>query len=648
MRALLTILSFAALASMSVATAQPQFNYDASQLTTLMLPTNAVAIADVNLDGFDDLVFANGNSDVNPTADPQNLFLNNPGNPGQFTDASANLDNILGNAHMVIAEDIDEDGDPDLIFAIVGSGEQPFILVNQGGDQQGTAGVFQDDTANRFPGGLILSSRCVAGGDVDDDGDVDLVFTDSTSGPNNKRARLLINTGSGSFDDVSLTKMPNEATDAHDVVLFDFDGDLDIDITLAMQGKAGGLFGRLYLNNGNGNYTGGVKNALNGLGTSGSWETDWADLDGDGDWDATVTALSGALEGWGENLGPNTNMPETVFAGNNGYIDRELAQYDYDQDGDLDVFVAQEWLSGGVDERVYRNDGGGTFTYVPNVVEFKQDRTRDMAFADLNNDGHVDLVTAQWGPGDSRNKIYLNNGGGQGPETNSPVVLNLEQPPEVVSGGMVFQIHVQDAVVDDGKTNVSVEYAFCVSFGCPCANNRIETGEAFHQGGGMYRVYVLTDDDSTGVEVTWTVRDDLGNTTEAVVLVGTIPPGPWCDMGYAKAGVHGDPLLTGTGPLTGGSMNSVDLTNAKESTFCYLVYGFDYLIHPLKGGVLVPEPADVIPIGTNGAGSISLPMQWPLGIPGGTALYIQYWISDDTATHDWAVSNGLMAIGMDP
>jgi hypothetical protein len=651
MKALHTLLSLAALASLSVATAQPQFNHDPSQLSATLAATNAVAIVDVDLDGFDDLVFANGSNDFTATGDPQHLFLNNAGNPptpGKFSNASANLGGVTGNAHMVIAEDIDGDGDPDLIFAIIGTGGKPRILINQGGHQGGTTGEFQDDTANRFPLGLTLSSWCVVGGDVDDDGHTDLLFTDSTSAapPNNKRVRLLMNDGFGSFSDVTLLKLPNESTDAHEVAIFDFDGDFDLDIALAMQAKAGSHFGRLYLNDGTGSFVGGVSNSANGLGTPGSWETDWADLDADGDWDASVTALFGSGEGWGRNDGAGPAMPEFQFSGTNGFNDREMAHFDYDVDGDLDVFVSQEWLSGSVDERVYQY-AGGIFTYAPNLIEFKADKTRDMGIRDLNEDGFADLVTAQWGTGDLRNKIYLNNGV-FGTDATPPVVLNLEQPLSVSPGDMVFQIHVQDGIVDDGKTNVTVDYTYCVSTGCPCALHERVSGEAFHQGGGMYRVRVPTDELSIGVEVTWTIRDDAGNETEAVVQVGDLPLGPWCDLGHAKLGVHGYPALSGTGPVTAGSMNSVDLTNANENTHCLLVYGFETLILPIKGGVLVPHPFDLIPLAIGASGSLSLPMQWPVGIPGGVALYMQYWISDDAATHDWSASNGLMAIGMDP
>ncbi|MHC4943796.1 MAG: hypothetical protein ACYTG7_12335 [Planctomycetota bacterium] len=149
-----------------------------------------------------------------------------------------------------------------------------------------------------------------------------------------------------------------------------------------------------------------------------------------------------------------------------------------------------------------------------------------------------------------------------------------------------------------------------------------------------------------------TIAIPVGNPAieESTVVDGAAPASaasPWTDLGHSLAGTNGrEPVLTGSGPLTGGSTNQIDLTMALPNTTTYLVLGFTLVEQPFKGGVLVPYPDLIfagLPVGPSG--SFSLPFTWPTGVPAGTKVYVQHWIVDPGGPFGFSASNGLQAEG---
>jgi choice-of-anchor B domain-containing protein len=119
----------------------------------------------------------------------------------------------------------------------------------------------------------------------------------------------------------------------------------------------------------------------------------------------------------------------------------------------------------------------------------------------------------------------------------------------------------------------------------------------------------------------------------------------WTDLGNGKPGLTGVPVLSGTGPMTAGSSNSVDLGNAAPGATTNLIIGFTDLTVPFKGGVLVPNPDEILfGLAVDGAGDHALPYTWPAGIPAGLPIYLQHWVNDGTATLGLAASNGLESV----
>ena len=93
---------------------------------------------------------------------------------------------------------------------------------------------------------------------------------------------------------------------------------------------------------------------------------------------------------------------------------------DYDNDGDLDIYVTSIGVPGvGLDtgrHRLYRNDGG-TFTNVAAAAGVSASSVLigdglGSAFGDYDLDGDLDLAVAGWLPNISGNKLFRNNGDG--------------------------------------------------------------------------------------------------------------------------------------------------------------------------------------------------------------------------------------------
>ena len=125
------------------------------------------------------------------------------------------------------------------------------------------------------------------------------------------------------------------------------------------------------------------------------------------------------------------------------------------------------------------------------------------------------------------------------------------------------------------------------------------------------------------------------------------PPGPGCcgsfiDLFSALPGTHGTPLLLAGGSLAGGGTITLTMGNALESAPAWLVVGISNLSLPIHGGVLVPSPDLVVASVTSPTGSIQVAGTMPFGVPFGTDLYFQWWISDPAGPFDFAASNAVV------
>ncbi len=193
-------------------------------------------------------------------------------------------------------------------------------------------------------------------GDVNGDGLEDFFIGNAKDSP----AALMIQTTNGNFHKSNEKLFEKDALSENtDAQFFDADGDGDLDLYVAsgsieLPNSSSGLIDRLYFNDGKGHFT------------------------------------------KSDQILPSFQFESTSC----------VRPYDYDKDGDLDLFVgirARPFLYGvPVNGYILNNDGKGRFTDVtskiaPDLIEIGM--ITDAAWADVDHDGDGDLIiTGEWMP----------------------------------------------------------------------------------------------------------------------------------------------------------------------------------------------------------------------------------------------------------
>jgi carbonic anhydrase len=361
---------------------------------------------------------------------PPELFTGPPG-VERFPNVAPALGlatfNLAGGS---IVEDFDQDGWLDIMTSTMDPWG-PLTLMHNQGD-----GTFADRTAAAGLdvqwGGLNMSAA-----DYDNDGDTDVLVLRGGWLQDKGRVRnsLLRNNGNGTFTDVTRAAgldRPALPTQAAAWADYDLDGDLDLAI-----GNEGvqrpdskiAFADNLFRNNGDGTFTdvaeeAGVTNDRYAKGIA------WGDYDADGDPDLYVS-----------NIGPNRlyrNNGDGTFTdvapelGVTEPAARSFATwfFDYDQDGDLDLFViaytatmmdVARDLAGdgpgrpGLWPRLYRNDEGQFTDVTRDAGLAHPSLPMGSGFGDVDGDGYPDIYLGTGTPAYEAimpNLFYRNNGDG--------------------------------------------------------------------------------------------------------------------------------------------------------------------------------------------------------------------------------------------
>ncbi len=441
-----TMFRVATVAAIALCTVSPRFS-TAQQFvneTNARLPaaspleySEQVDLADIDGDGDLDILFANGRGFGSPSLQETNRLYLNDGN-GVFTDVTdARMAGITGFTRDVEFADIDADGDLDLLI-VNAFNNQPRMLINDGN------GFFADETGSRLPAAVIGGSDADFG-DVDDDGDLDIIFTNSGSSPFGAGVdRLYINDGTGVFTDETAARLPGSAvSQSIDCDFFDMDGDLDLDLVMVHRDPAS----QLWENDGSGNYTNVTAGRLPSDG-SGTYSIDPGDIDGDGDLDLLVVRGSNDRIFRNNGGGVFTDITATAIPVNPFQDDNDGDFFDYDADGDLDFAIARLGSGG---ERIYQNNGSGVFTLQSGIITVISDSSLDIEFGDVNGDGRVDIVTAQGESGSFRNRIYINQTGAV--DTTPPTFPNMTalSPTNNTAGPYVVKASIRDNITSDNN-----------------------------------------------------------------------------------------------------------------------------------------------------------------------------------------------------
>jgi hypothetical protein len=270
----------------------------------------------------------------------------------------------------------------------------------------------------------------VAIGDINNDGLPDIYFAANSNGHD----KLYLNKGNFEFEDITEKAGVAGTSDwCTGATMADVNGDGFLDIYVCAVANMHGLKGHneLFINNGNGTFT--EESAAYGLNFSGfSTQAVFFVYDHDGDLDCFILNQSEH---------PNQNITDTAdrrkFDPNAGerffrndlvngqrkftdvsaqagiYQSRlcyglGIAVGDLNNDGWDDIYIGNDFHE---NDYYYLNNGNGTFTE-SGAIHFRHYSRYSMGndIADYNNDGQLDIVTADMLPGDEKTLKTYGNG----------------------------------------------------------------------------------------------------------------------------------------------------------------------------------------------------------------------------------------------
>lgn len=610
--------------------------------------------------------------------------------------------------------DFDNDGDADVYASNTSqiSNQGNRWWTNLGGAQAGTVGFYGDETATRWvglggTGSSINPSQLIANsfidwscdcdfGDLDNDGDMDLVHSSyGGSFAGSVPTRLFLNDGSGHFSEfnpsgfqLSGATIANGnpglwcegmqqgntsnfdgtncdiAATALDIDVGDIDGDFDLDILHGARNEAPRMFANRLdgssLAPARPNHMLGFRDVTGMVfppgytqGTFGHYEQEMGDMDGDGDLD--IYGMNWLYTGFSfdditlRNNGDGTFGGQVTITGSNA-DDNEADFLDFDNDGDLDVYVAN--FSG--QDKLYRNTNGlGNYALVslPNFAAISLDADA----ADVDNDGDPDVIIAE---DNGQDETFLRNTT-EANDVFAPYIPNVEQlgPARAVrQAPFAVRAHVYDNApyyttwYNPTDVLVTVDGA-----PLPAIPARSSGGQVFRAeipgnllGKVTYQFRSMDQYSNTGLSAVSSYKAlyrDLTPTTTAPLLSSSGTPVFERSFGSAVAGAAGTPVVRSLSVPYAGTTLYLHGDNASPETAYVMMLWDAPLASPLTVGNLIVLNAFGESLlfasgmtDTNGDAVVAVPL--PTTLAAGTRLYAQF-ASADGLELSWASSQGV-------
>ncbi len=336
-----------------------------------------------DIDGDDDLdMISLGctvtiNSCGTSNADKTYVWINNG---TSFVENSTWEQNLTNSSGSMSLGDIDNDGDLDLVISLIGEPAGGTKIYINNGTTLMENSTWQSVLMNPL---FLDESGSVALGDIDNDGDLDLLLPGSTH-------IVYINNGT-SFVNNSI--WDQEITDENRIStgLADFDNDGDLDLNIA-----GINSGKTYENNG----TSFVANSNWNTGGGDEASMAWGDIDNDGDFDNIVS-------GFTTKVSINEINTTGFFGVNSSWATFGAYSFgsnmlgDYDNNGFLDLVL----LGLGLQPRIQIANNSGSFFEIDSTAQANLTGAAHSSalWGDIDNDGDLDLVVIR------TLKVYISN-----------------------------------------------------------------------------------------------------------------------------------------------------------------------------------------------------------------------------------------------
>lgn len=216
-------------------------------------------------------------------------------------------------------------------------------------------------------------------GDIDNDGDLDLVISGKKSDESGFAMLYINNEGMLEAEDIGLPQVFNG-----EVAFGDYDNDDDLDLLITGV-SATGVISVIYENQGSYNFLD-IEAGLTGVENG---KSAWGDYDNDGDLDLVISG------NWQAIIYRNDDGTFTDSGNDFGYINSSCVDWgDYDHDGDLDLLLTGD-TGGGILSRIFRNDDGqfvdseaglyGLMAGVSGFVDYDNDSDPDVYVSGYDN-----------------------------------------------------------------------------------------------------------------------------------------------------------------------------------------------------------------------------------------------------------------------
>lgn len=339
-----------------------------TNLTSTAFLATSVFAADIDNDGDLDPMMAAGTDQL--------FWYKNLNGNADFDQEQTVLLDVADGVTSIFSIDIDGDNDLDLLSA---SEEDHKIAWYENLNGQGFFGIQKHISLKTF------NANSVSGGDIDGDGDSDIVFLSpadpviywnkNLDGNGNSWDEMTIDLGVGRPQVVGLS---------------DLDNDGDLDIVCAIENIAEDRVVWFENMDGQGNFS--TEKLINDY-VQNPNSLFFADVDGDGDTDVLTSAFTDNSINWFENTdgqgGFDSNLLSEISDDVGGAT--AVSAGDLDGDGDIDLLSASSWNN---EIAWYENDNG-TFGNAQSITTLVFGET-SIAAKDIDGDGDIDVISTSF------------------------------------------------------------------------------------------------------------------------------------------------------------------------------------------------------------------------------------------------------------